>query len=99
MKNRTLDPALVEMLLASIGNQFVTVDFIKKDGTPRTYNGQLRATSRLVGSERGKAQGAAMRARGQVWIGLPNGESKSFYVNRVTGLRCAGADIAAGTRA
>lgn len=99
MKNRTLDPALVRILLDSIQNQFVTVDFIKKDGTPRTINGQLRAASRLVGSARGKAQGDAMRARGQVWIATPDGGSKSFFVDRVTGIRCAGADIAAGTRA
>ncbi|QJA42989.1 hypothetical protein [Phaeobacter phage MD18] len=90
---RTLDPKLVRMLLDSIQNQFVTVDFIKKDGTLRTINGQLRAASRLVGNERGKAQGEAMRARGQVWIGTPDGKSKSFFVDRVTGIRCAGANI------
>lgn len=90
---RTLDPKLVSLLLESIGNQFVTVEFIKKDGTPRTVNGQLRAASRLVGSERGKAQGQAMKERGQVWIGTPDKKSKSFYLDRVTAIRCAGADI------
>lgn len=94
---RTLDPALVQMVLDTVGNQFVTVDFIKKDGTPRTINGQLRAASRLVGSERGKTQGAAMKARGQVWIATPDGGSKSFYLDKVTGLRAGAMRI--GTRA
>lgn len=90
---RTLDPALVRMLLDSIGNQFVTIDFVKVDGTLRTVNGQLRAASRLVGSDRGIAQGAAMKERGQVWIATPDKKSKSFYLDRVTGIRCAGANV------
>ena len=89
----TLDPALVRMLLDAVGTQFVTVEFLKKDGTPRTYNGLLRATSRLVGSERGKAQGAAMKERGQVWLAVAGGGSKSFFLDRVTAIRCKGAEI------
>lgn len=92
---RTLDPKLVSLLLESVGTQFVTVDFIKKDGTPRTVNGLLRAASRLVGNERGKAQGEAMKDRGQVWIAVAGGGSKSFYLDRVTGIRCKGAGIEA----
>jgi hypothetical protein len=92
---RTLDPALVAMLLDAVGTQFVSVDFIKKDGTASTVNGLLRATSRLVGNERGAAQGAAMKARGQVWIGVAQGGSKSFFLDRVTGIRCKGAGIEA----
>lgn len=90
---KTLDPKLVKMLLDSVANQFVTVDFIKKDGTPRTINGQLRAASRLVGNDRGAAQSAAMKDRGQVWIAKPDGSSGSFYLDRVTGIRCSGAAI------
>ena len=90
---RTLDPALVQMLLAAVGTQFVTVDFVKVDGTTRTVNGLLRATSRLVGNERGAKQGAGMKERGQVWIAVAGGGSKSFYLDRVTGIRCKGAGI------
>ena len=90
---RTLDPELVRIMLDAVGTQFVTVDFIKKDGTPRTVNGLLRAASRLVGNERGKAQGAAMKDRGQVWIAVAGGGSKSFYLDRVTAIRCRGAEI------
>lgn len=94
--SRTLDPSLVESLLASCKNQFLTVTFYKTNGEVRTYNGQLRAISRLVGNERGKAQGEAMRARGQHWLALPSGESKSFYADRVIGLRCKGARVEVG---
>ena len=90
---RTLDPELVRMMLDAVGTQFVTVDFIKKNGEARTVNGLLRATSRLVGNERGKAQGEAMKQRGQVWIGVAGGGSKSFFLDRVTGIRCKGANI------
>lgn len=88
----------VREILDSLQNQFLTVSFIKKDGTERTVNGQLRATSRLVGNERGQAQGEAMKARGQVWIATPDGKSKSFYLDRVTRIRAKGLDIQAGAQ-
>ena len=93
---RCLPAARVREELDRIANKFLTVTFIKKDGTERTVNGQLRAASRLVGNERGKAQGEAMRDRGQVWIATPQGESKSFFIDRVTRIRSEGLDIQAG---
>ena len=81
---RTIDPALVRMFLDSQANKFVTVSFIKKDGTERTINGQLKAASRLVGNARGQAQSAAMKERGQVWIALPDKTSRSFFLDKVT---------------
>lgn len=90
---QTLDKTLVRMLLDSAQNQFITVSFIKKDGTERTLNGQLKAASRLVGSERGQAQSAAMKARGQVWLAMPDGSSRSFYLDKVTGLKTKGASV------
>ena len=104
---RVIDPALVSMLLDAVQTRFVSVTFIKVDGTESTATGLLRAASRLVGNDRGIAQGAAMKERGQVWIATTGrkvdkvtGESKlvklskSFYLDRVTGIRCAGAAIA-----
>lgn len=90
--NRTIDPALVRSFLDTRGNQFVTVSFLKKDGTETTKNGQLKATSRLVGNARGQAQSARMKAAGQVWMALnpkTNGgkESASFFLDRVTEIR------------
>lgn len=81
---RVIDPALVQMFLDSQANKFLTVTFYKVDGSERVINGQLRAASRLVGNDRGKAQGEAMAARGQVWIAKPDGKSGSFYLDRVT---------------
>lgn len=91
-----LPPARVRDELDRIANKFLTVTFYKKDGSLRTVNGQLRAASRLVGNERGQAQGEAMRERGQVWIATPQGESKSFFIDRVTRIKSAGVDIQAG---
>jgi hypothetical protein len=95
---RVIDPALVSILLDSVQTRFVTVTFIKKDGTEGRANGLLRAASRLVGNARGVAQGEAMKARGQVWIACRDAKtgaktSKSFFLDRVTGIHCAGAKV------
>jgi hypothetical protein len=97
---RTLDPVLVQMLLDSVATRFVTVEFVKKDGTISRANGLLRAASRLVGSPRGIAQGQAMKERGQIWIACRDAKtgaktSKSFFLDRVTAIRCAGAKVEA----
>ena len=91
---RTLDPALVQMLLDAQGNKFLTVSFYKTNGEHVTRNGQLRATSRLVGNARGAAQSERMKAAGQVWLAKPNGGSASFFLDRVTGIKAGGAIIA-----
>ncbi|UVD36641.1 hypothetical protein RCXUPER_223 [Rhodobacter phage RcXuper] len=89
---------IVRAELDKLQNQFLTVTFMKNNGELRTYNGQLRATSRLVGNDRGIAQGQAMKERGQVWLALPNGESKSFYLDRVVNIRARGLDMSAGAQ-
>jgi hypothetical protein len=103
--NRTIDPALIEMLpvlsesavlafLAKAGTKAVTVVFSSVDGKKpaevKSRNVMLRATSRLVGSDRGKAQGEAMKTRGQIWGAKPSGGSVSFYGDRVHELRGGG---------
>ena len=76
--------AAVEEALQSKGSLFTTVTFIKKDGSVRTVNGLLKPTSKIVGSERGLAQGAAMKARGQTPIWCVHENSwKCFYNDRV----------------
>jgi len=97
---KTLDKALVSLLLDAVGTQFVTVSYVKKNGDIGTTNGLLRATSRLVGNARGAAQGAAMKDRGQVWIGCATAKdskgqplSKSFFLDRVVSIKCKGAQI------
>lgn len=64
--------------------KFATVTFIKKDGTERVVNGLFKPTSKIVGSEKGMAQGEAMKARGQIPIyEVSSGSWKSFYADRV----------------
>jgi hypothetical protein len=92
---RAIDPVLVRMFLDSQANKFLTITFYKVDGTERTINGQLRAASRLVGSDRGIAQGQAMKARDQVWIAKPDGSSGSFYLDRVTRISAGKAELTA----
>ena len=42
---------LIDLILNSDG-KFLTIDFIKKDGTPRTINGRLGVTKYLKGGKR-----------------------------------------------
>ena len=67
--------------------QIGTVTFRKNDGTLRTINGVFKPTSKIVGSERGIAQGRAMESRGQVPIyDLHEMKWKSFYADKVEAL-------------
>ena len=85
---------MVYEFLAKAGTQAVTVTFSTVAGAKpvevKTRNGLLRAASRLVGNERGIAQGAAMKERGQVWGAKPHGGSFSFYDDRVHEIRAGG---------
>lgn len=75
----------VEMKKAT--GQIGTVTFRKADGTLRTINGVFKPTSKIVGSDRGIAQGKAMEARGQVPIyDLHEMKWKSFYADKVEAL-------------
>ena len=66
------------------GTKFATVTFVKKDGSIRVVNGLFKPTSKIVGSDKGMAQGEAMKARGQIPIYEVSSESwKSFYADRV----------------
>ena len=74
----------VQELIEKKGTKIATVKFIKADGTIRTVNGLFRPSSKIVGSERGVAQGEAMKSRGQVPIwSLQEKSWKSFYSDRV----------------
>lgn len=74
----------VACMVKGKGTKFATVTFIKADGSLRVVNGLFKPTSKIVGSERGMAQGEAMKARGQVPIYEVSSSSwKSFYADRV----------------
>jgi len=70
------------------GTKIVTVTFIKADGSERVVNGLLKPTSKMVGSERGLAQGESMRARGQIPIWeISSRKWKSFYADKVVSVK------------
>lgn len=89
-----LNPETVKETIESCGNRFITVEFHTKKGEHRRYNGQLRALSRLSGGgARSEATSQGMRSAGNVWLALPNGESKSFNVARVIRITVDGKTI------
>ena len=80
----TMTPEQVKSLIEAKDTKIATVSFIKADGTIRVINGLFKPSSKIVGSERGAAQGEAMKARGQVPIyELQTNQWKSFMLNKV----------------
>ena len=78
----------VKDLIDSKGTKIATVKFIKKDGSELVVNGLFKPTSKIVGSEKGLAQGEAMRARGQVAIWeIASKQWKSFYSYKVVEIK------------
>lgn len=84
----TMTVEQVRCLVKGKGSKIATVSFIKADGSIRTVNGLFKPTSKMVGSDRGVAQGEAMRARGQVPVyELSTQRWKSFYADRVVEIK------------
>ena len=83
-----MTPEQVKCMVAGKGTKISTVTFIKADGTLRTINGLFRPSSHIVGSERGRMQGEAMAARGQIPVyELSTKRWKSFYANKVVEIK------------
>ena len=79
-----MDIETVKQKIEAKGTKFATVTFIKADGSTRVVNGLFKPTSKIVGSDKGMAQGEAMKARGQIPIyEVSSGSWKSFYADRV----------------
>ena len=79
-----MTPEQVHQMVENKGTKFATVSFIKKDGSIRVVNGLFKPTSKIVGSDKGMAQGEAMKARGQIPIYEVSSSSwKSFYADKV----------------
>lgn len=79
-----LTEAQVTKIIEGKGTKIATVTFIKADGTERTVNGLFKPSSKIVGSDRGMAQGEAMKARGQIPVWEIVSKSwKSFYADKV----------------
>jgi hypothetical protein len=78
---------MVKELIEKKDTKFATVTFIKADGSTRVVNGLFKPTSKMVGSDRGMAQGEAMKARGQVPVWEISSKSwKSFYADKVVSI-------------
>jgi hypothetical protein len=74
----------VKCMVEGKGTKIATVKFLKADGTIRTVNGLFKPSSKIIGSDRGVAQGEAMKARGQVPVyELATGRWKSFFADKV----------------
>ena len=74
----------VKCMVAGKGSKIATVTFVKADGSQRVINGLFKPTSKMVGSDRGLAQGEAMKARGQVPVWeISSKQWKSFFADKV----------------
>lgn len=79
--------AVIQMVEGK-GTKIATVTFVKADGSIRKVNGLFKPSSKIVGSDRGVAQGEAMKARGQVPVyEIATGQWKSFFADRVVSIR------------
>jgi hypothetical protein len=86
--NNMMTVEQVKCMIEGKGTKIATVSFIKADGSTRTINGLFKPSSKIVGSERGVAQGEAMKARGQVPVyELTSKRWKSFYADRVVEIK------------
>jgi len=86
-KMNTMTKDAVAQMIEEKGTKIATVTFIKADGTLRTVNGLFKPSSKIVGSDRGMAQGEAMKARGQVPVyEIASKQWKSFYADRVVSI-------------
>ena len=84
----TMTKEQVKCLIKGKGTKIATVSFVKADGSIRVINGLFKPTSKIVGSDRGLAQGEAMKARGQIPIWeIAQGKWKSFYADRVVEIK------------
>ena len=84
----TMTTEQVKCLIKGKGTKIATVSFVKADGSIRTVNGLFKPTSKIVGSDRGLAQGEAMKTRGQIPIWeIAQGKWKSFYADRVVEIK------------
>jgi hypothetical protein len=83
-----MNPDQVRATIKARGTKFATVTFLKKCGTPRKINGLFRATSKLVGGDRGAAQHDVLRSNDLVAIySLKDRGWRSFRADAVLEVR------------
>jgi hypothetical protein len=83
-----INPDQVRAAIAKRGTKFATVTFRKKCGSIRKINGLFRATSKLVGGDRGAAQHDVLRSNDLVAIySLKDRGWRSFRADAVLEVR------------
>lgn len=82
-----LDQNAVEDALNAIGNKFLTVSFVAKDGKTREYNGRLNVKKGLTNNERSTIVKETFKKNGIVPIRLQDGNYKAFRVAYVVGIK------------
>lgn len=83
----TMNPDEVRATLRKRGTRFVTISFIKRDGSLRKINGLLRTTRHMVGGDRGAAQSDVLKSNGLVAIySLKDRGWRSFSENAVVSI-------------
>jgi hypothetical protein len=83
-----MNPDQVRAAIKARGTKFATVTFLKKCGTSRKINGLFRATSKMVGGDRGAAQHDVLRANDLVAIySLKDRGWRSFKLDSVVEVR------------
>jgi hypothetical protein len=83
-----MNPDDVRAAVRKRGTKFATVAFVKKDGSIRKINGLFRATSKMVGGDRGAAQHDVLRANDLVAIySLKDRGWRSFKADAVIDIR------------
>ena len=83
-QHQVMEPAQVQAAVRARGTKFATVTFRKKNGEVRKINGLFRATSHMVGGDRGDAQHDTLRNNGLVAsYSLKDRGWRSFKVDSV----------------
>lgn len=81
-----IKPTVVEAFVKGrkVKGQMASITFVKQDGSLRKINGCFAPLSHIIGSERGIAQGEAMKKRGQIpMYSVADKAWKSFYADKV----------------
>jgi hypothetical protein len=84
---------IVRSALALADTRFVTIEFIKKDGSIRTINGLLKTKAHLANTHRSAAARQRIAQSGLVPIWSPREGWKSFRPSSVVSIRAEGMDL------
>ena len=85
----TMNKRRVTEILADNQNTFISLTFLKKDGTKRTLNGRMNVKKGVKGNERGRITSEALKRQGYVTIKTSDGY-KCFNIDQVLSIKANG---------